>query len=649
MSYSHSKGTVLVKASISQPLAMDRVPSDVVIDFTRSQFGAVKNKESLIGLLNSGGANLGKEHALIDFKRRSKKKKGYFALESDADFRELIRSLRVKSIVRLIINDSNPILSSATTTETTSPAESSLEKDKTSNARTTNFNKERNFSSRQSNLVALGDAFIELAIDHVKEILSEFPRNFFEANAPVDGVEGHHSPKVKNTSVHYNASCDSCSPVEFTPIKGVRYSCLVCPDFDLCESCEDKAVNVGTHKKSHTMAKILDPAEQFSRPKVSDPDIYYDIPLKHCTPEIKEKLKTMLDSHGVDGFFDNVSEHFNNSRRYDELVKLANEGISSDDNMDDDLKFVVLKSLIEDALKERRNGEKLAAENVPHSDNVYEGDVSIEHVEEQSKELPLPDFSHVVVRPKTFNTKSWVVSIMLVNKSANVISGGDFIFKFFDEKDTFTISVKNASSIKPDQARYYNLAGLTKGMKGVENMSLQLQAGGLTFIGKFNMEADSYLKVLDEHDDYMLLDSDVKDEAHSSGGERESRAITDFEDSADVNTSETEAIEDSTDVNTSETESIEDEEEEDEDQETSITYSESNSIASIFGSSRSIVLPTLQKESIDESMGSSEYIDANNSLPKETDDTLDDYDIISIDGEENNSDFEVLSLVVSNQ
>lgn len=35
--------------------------------------------------------------------------------------------------------------------------------------------------------------------------------------------------------VHNKIACDGCST---TPIRGIRYKCSVCPDFDFCEKCE---------------------------------------------------------------------------------------------------------------------------------------------------------------------------------------------------------------------------------------------------------------------------------------------------------------------------------------------------------------------------------------------------------------------------
>lgn len=51
-------------------------------------------------------------------------------------------------------------------------------------------------------------------------------------------LEGGHFIKtfsVSNPTVHDNTECKSCLS---TPIVGIRYKCLECPVFDLCENCE---------------------------------------------------------------------------------------------------------------------------------------------------------------------------------------------------------------------------------------------------------------------------------------------------------------------------------------------------------------------------------------------------------------------------
>jgi len=51
---------------------------------------------------------------------------------------------------------------------------------------------------------------------------------------------------------HIGIHCDGC---KLTPIRGSRYKCSVCPDFDLCEECEAKNV----HPIDHSLVKIRVP------------------------------------------------------------------------------------------------------------------------------------------------------------------------------------------------------------------------------------------------------------------------------------------------------------------------------------------------------------------------------------------------------
>ena len=57
----------------------------------------------------------------------------------------------------------------------------------------------------------------------------------------------------KEGDVHYGVKCDSC----LAAIKGSRYKCLVCPDFDLCLSCE----MAGKHNM-HKMVRLFKPLEK---------------------------------------------------------------------------------------------------------------------------------------------------------------------------------------------------------------------------------------------------------------------------------------------------------------------------------------------------------------------------------------------------
>jgi len=53
-------------------------------------------------------------------------------------------------------------------------------------------------------------------------------------------------------TVEHLAACDGC---EVHPIKGIRYKCSVCKDFDFCSTCEERMSH------PHAFLKIRNPSE----------------------------------------------------------------------------------------------------------------------------------------------------------------------------------------------------------------------------------------------------------------------------------------------------------------------------------------------------------------------------------------------------
>jgi hypothetical protein len=54
--------------------------------------------------------------------------------------------------------------------------------------------------------------------------------------------------------VHMGVACNGC---ENNPISGIRWKCLTCNDYDLCDACHAS----GAHPSEHQMLKIEDPAD----------------------------------------------------------------------------------------------------------------------------------------------------------------------------------------------------------------------------------------------------------------------------------------------------------------------------------------------------------------------------------------------------
>lgn len=71
----------------------------------------------------------------------------------------------------------------------------------------------------------------------------------------------------KEGYVHRGVTCNSCNT---NPIKGIRYRCTNCVDFDLCEQCEAMQI----HPKTHLFYKVRIPAPFLGNPRQPQPVWY---------------------------------------------------------------------------------------------------------------------------------------------------------------------------------------------------------------------------------------------------------------------------------------------------------------------------------------------------------------------------------------
>ena len=87
----------------------------------------------------------------------------------------------------------------------------------------------------------------------VKEERTEYGNgNYLKTKEDESKIDQH----GKEENVHIGIQCDGCR----CQIYGARYTCLICPDTDLCKDCESNILH-----KSHTLFKIASPETTWSQ------------------------------------------------------------------------------------------------------------------------------------------------------------------------------------------------------------------------------------------------------------------------------------------------------------------------------------------------------------------------------------------------
>jgi hypothetical protein len=102
--------------------------------------------------------------------------------------------------------------------------------------------------------------------------------------------------------VHRGVTCNSC---DMMPVRGTRYRCSNCPDYDLCETCEAQQV----HYKTHLMYKVRIPAPFIGNPRQAQPVCYPGKPSKSpsillSSKKVEFRLLTAFEFTELDGLWD---------------------------------------------------------------------------------------------------------------------------------------------------------------------------------------------------------------------------------------------------------------------------------------------------------------------------------------------------------
>ncbi|KAI5967373.1 hypothetical protein CANMA_003193 [Candida margitis] len=454
-----SNQTIIIKVNVFG--TKDNEDKDVPVEKTlrakREDFLSINSKDSLAEYITTKLSELFPNQATsLTFTRKSKKHKCFIPLDDEEDFKSLARSLKVKNHVKLNVQVSSPLppqASSIPTTESRSLPISSID------------------------FAKLGDALLEATLEHFKDFFIE-PRHKVAgaekeeaANAApaatasastLNGASSHQnsSEVEEEVVVHENIACDNCSPDDFIPLKGVRYNCLVCQNYDLCSDCESRQqagkLTYGSHSHLHPMAKITTPAT-FTRgfcngkfkvndmephgrhhafPNTGPNDIVYDIPLSSCSGDNRARLETLLQSKGFERFIDEVDGIIGRSDKYSQLsdiLKANGLTFSTEDQKHEYLEECIEDYLLKKAFTESQNEQQVESDNEKEEAN---GDAVIS------------------LNLGTASTKS---SLQLINKSDITIDSGDFTIKLVDANQKEYSTTCKSAVVKPGQVKFYKL------------------------------------------------------------------------------------------------------------------------------------------------------------------------------------------------
>lgn len=268
--------------------------------------------------------------------RKSKRSKTYVPLKESTDFRALNRSLEVKNHLKLKVED---IITEGATEIDINDGKKNSEKTET----------------------------VRIPKEDYKQLMNKIEdihKSVIKDDIP---VAQNYEPLV----VHKDVFCDACSINDNIVIKGDRFKCRRCYDYDLCSKCYKSGKTSGHHSTHHEMLRIPRPAEalcpvveykkqteqqqqeSFTQSSIDKNCIFVDIPVElHESKDYESEIVDLVNTYNDVTKLKALKQKL---ETFDKLVKLTN----NDENL---LSAVVNSYVDSQKTKVVSTGPKLSVE-----------------------------------------------------------------------------------------------------------------------------------------------------------------------------------------------------------------------------------------------------------------------------------------------
>lgn len=323
---SDSKNTILAISSFSPPMS-DNISLHVtlseglsnaeqIVSITREALYSILSKEKLVNfiLVDIFHKSIALNAEFVDacqVERKSKKSKKFVPLVNKNDFKELLRSLKVKNHVKLVVHIPNERVSE-------NPVLEALDQVKK----------------------MIGDLLNSELWDALKSLAANY-KSTMNPDESGDSTPDFVFEKCKSRSIrniHNGVVCDNCHPGEtFETLEGCRYKCMVCKDFDLCERCFLSEVIHEDHVPEHPMIAIKDSRKYrnifhenvglfVELPcKSEERDLILDMLIENCSDEHRALLRQASPTGSVHEFMSNLAQIIQRANKFTELESVLGE------------------------------------------------------------------------------------------------------------------------------------------------------------------------------------------------------------------------------------------------------------------------------------------------------------------------------------